>query len=324
MHFQSNQHKMKRGSLVLFLTVLLGLLRRSKGTGSGNQQCTSPNAGTVTENNFDWKYDEVVAPGQYKSIEFDDLPGFTRSVSKRNYALVTPESHVWARNPLWENAMTAHIISPAVGSNFAMYMAKMNADGRGRNPLNDGIERFIVVLNGTVSVTADAGVDKKGVILKGGDFMYLPCNISHSIATWQDKNAVLLVFERKYKVKGVVPKFHHGSIDAMPIVPAAGEVFTLRKLLPDVYDYDFNIHVMDFMPGEHLNVREVHYNQHGLLLVHGKGIYRLGDDWMPVKKGDAIWMAPYVPQWFAALGNEPARYILYKDTTEDPLHSSDI
>jgi (S)-ureidoglycine aminohydrolase len=45
---------------------------------------------------------------------------------------------------------------------------------------------------------------------------------------------------------------------------------------------------------------------------------------MPVKKGDAIWMAPYVPQWFAALGNEPARYILYKDTTEDPLHSSEM
>lgn len=36
----------------------------------------------------------------------------------------------------------------------------------------------------------------------------------------------------------------------------------------------------------------------------------------PVQSGDAIWMAPYVPQWFAALGTGPsdyARYILYKD-----------
>lgn len=313
-----------RGQLVLLLTLLLELLHIRSSRGAVNQQCTSADAATVSKNGFDWKYDAVVAPGQYKSIDFDDLPGFTRSVSKRNYALVTPESHVWARNPLWDNAMTAHIISPAVGSNFAMYMAKMNADGRGKNPLNDGIERFVVVLDGTVSVTADKGVDTKGVVLNGGDFMYFPNNISHSIATGRDTHAVLLVFERKYKVKGAVSKFHYGSIDAMPVVPAAGEVFTLRKLLPDVFDYDFNIHVMDFMPGEHLNVREVHYNQHGLLLVHGKGIYRLGDDWMPVKKGDAIWMAPYVPQWFAALGTEPARYILYKDTTEDPLHSSEL
>ena len=42
-------------------------------------------------------------------------------------------------------------------------------------------------------------------------------------------------------------------------------------------EYDFNIHVMDFEPGEYLNVKEVHYNQHGLLLVEGQGIYRLGE-----------------------------------------------
>lgn len=37
--------------------------------------------------------------------------------------------------------------------------------------------------------------------------------------------------------------------------------------------------------GEHLNVKEVHYNQHGLLLLTGKGIYRLGSDWYPVQVG---------------------------------------
>ena len=39
----------------------------------------------------------------------------------------------------------------------------------------------------------------------------------------------------------------------------------------------------------------------------------------PVQAGDAIWMAPYVVQWYAALGNQNSRYILYKDTTLDPL-----
>lgn len=38
----------------------------------------------------------------------------------------------------------------------------------------------------------------------------------------------------------------------------------------------------------------------------------------PVQAGDAIWMAPYVVQWFAALGQKSSRYILYKDTTLDP------
>ena len=70
------------------------------------------------------------------------------------------------------------------------------------------------------------------------------------------------------------PRFVHGHTQEQALLPTPGEVFALRKLLPQTGDYDFNIHVMDFLPGQHLNVKEVHYNQHGLLLLQGKGIYR--------------------------------------------------
>ena len=65
-------------------------------------------------------------------------------------------------------------------------------------------------------------------------------------------------------------------------------------------------------PGEYLYVKEIHYNQHGLLLLQGQGIYRLADSWYPVQAGDAIWMAPYVLQWYGALGTQTSRYILCK------------
>jgi (S)-ureidoglycine aminohydrolase len=96
-------------------------------------------------------------------------------------------------------------------------------------------------------------------------------------------------------------------------------MFALRKLLPDADEFLFNIHIMDFHPGAHLIVHEVHYNTHGLVMLQGQGIYRLGDDWHPVQAGDAIWMAAYVPQWYGALGKDPTRYIIYKDTSLDPL-----
>lgn len=32
-------------------------------------------------------------------------------------------------------------------------------------------------------------------------------------------------------------------------------------------------------------------------------------------------MAPYVPQWYAALGTTNSRYILFKDTILDPIHA---
>ena len=48
-----------------------------------------------------------------------------------------------------------------------------------------------------------------------------------------------------------------GAVDSQPVLPVPGEVFLLRKLLPATPDYDFNIHVMDFAPGQFLNVKEV-------------------------------------------------------------------
>ena len=34
---------------------------------------------------------------------------------------------------------------------------------------------------------------------------------------------------------------------------------------------------MDFEPGQFLHCNEMHYNQHGMLMLEGQGIYRLGD-----------------------------------------------
>ncbi|KAL3134042.1 hypothetical protein ABBQ32_008472 [Trebouxia sp. C0010 RCD-2024] len=137
-----------------------------------------------------------------------------------------------------------------------------------------------------------------------------------------DQGAGVLIYERVYAIQEGKPQVHIGSTSKQPTVDVAPEVFVLRKLLPQTADYDFNIHIMDFRPGEYLYVKEIHYNQHGLLLLQGQGIYRLANNWYPVQAGDAIWMAPYVIQWYAALGNQNSRYILYKDTTLDPLIAS--
>ena len=63
---------------------------------------------------------------------------------------------------------------------------------------------------------------------------------------------------------------------------------------------------------------ECHIMEHGMLILEGAGVYKLGDDWHPVEKGDALWLAPYCPQWFVAMGKNPARYIYYKDVNRAP------
>ena len=52
---------------------------------------------------------------------------------------------------------------------------------------------------------------------------------------------------------------------------------------------------MTYQPGAALPMVEIHVMEHGLLMLEGGGIYRLGDRWYPVTAGDFIWMAPVLP-----------------------------
>ena len=79
------------------------------------------------------------------------------------------------------------------------------------------------------------------------------------------------------------------------------------------------VNIFTYNPGANLPFVETHIMEHGLLYLQGQGIYRLADKWYPIKEGEAIWMAPYCPQWFGALGKEPAVYIYYKNVNRFPI-----
>jgi (S)-ureidoglycine aminohydrolase len=95
----------------------------------------------------------------------------------------------------------------------------------------------------------------------------------------------------------------------------------VKCLLPDEAQFDFAVNTMVYQPGAALSMVEMHVMEHGLLMLEGGGIYRLGDAWYPVTAGDFIWMAPWCPQWFGAIGKKPAKYLIYKDCNRHPLTS---
>ncbi len=79
------------------------------------------------------------------------------------------------------------------------------------------------------------------------------------------------------------------------------------------------INLFTYQAGARLPFVETHIMEHGLIMLEGEGVYRLENAWYPVKAGDAIWMAPYCPQWFVAMGNGPAAYLYYKDINRSPM-----
>ena len=111
-----------------------------------------------------------------------------------------------------------------------------------------------------------------------------------------------------------------GHEDTAPATALMGdEDLQVRALLPDHPSFDFAVNTMTYQPGAALSMVEVHVMEHGLLMLEGGGIYRLGDAWYPVTAGDFIWMAPFCPQWFGALGKRPAKYLIYKDWNRHPI-----
>ena len=95
----------------------------------------------------------------------------------------------------------------------------------------------------------------------------------------------------------------------------------LKTLLPNDPAFDLAVNIFTYRPGATLPMVEVHVMEHGLLMLEGQGVYRLADDWYPVQQGDVIWMAPFCPQWFVAIGKGHARYLYYKDVNRDPFQS---
>jgi quercetin dioxygenase-like cupin family protein len=92
----------------------------------------------------------------------------------------------------------------------------------------------------------------------------------------------------------------------------------LQVLLPAQAAFDLAINILTFQPGTTSPFVESHFMEHGLFMLRGQGIYRLEGEWHPVREGDVLWMAPYCPHWFVAVGKAPASFIYYQDFNRDP------
>jgi (S)-ureidoglycine aminohydrolase len=242
--------------------------------------------------------------------------GTTRSRVCKDHALLAPESFVPSVLPGWEQTQVIILISPQIGARFTQYLALMEPGAVSGAPLL-GIERMLYVLEGEVQLQTATSDDHT---LRTGGFAYLPPGGAALVRATAASR--LNVFEKRYVPRqgANAPALRVGQEQEL-----AGESFlgdpdaNLKTLLPPDPAFDMAVNILSYKPGGTLPFVEVHVMEHGLLMLEGQGVYRLGDNWYPVGAGDAIWMGPYCAQWFAATGKCPARYLYYKDVNRDPL-----
>jgi (S)-ureidoglycine aminohydrolase len=237
------------------------------------------------------------------------LFGNTRTVVAVRHALISPDGHVPSAFPGWVNATAYVMLSPAMGADLTQILAVFETDGSA-NFAADGHEHAIYVESGS----CDVELPDRLFSLSASGFMFVPSETPFFMRCATPTRITIFrkIFEPHPDLEA--PPVIHGHASDVPGEPFLGNPRALlQTLLPIDPRYDLAMNIFTYEPGATLPFVETHIMEHGLLMLQGNGIYRLEDSYYPVRAGDAIWMAPYCPQWFAAIGDAPASYLYYKD-----------
>lgn len=239
--------------------------------------------------------------------------GQTRSSHHRNHLLLTPDTFVRTPLPGMKSCTAIVHIGPALGAAFTQYTAEFELGGElGLT----SAQRFLFVLEGALSVDASGARQE----VAPGGYAFFPQGLPHRVTS--SKVSRVAVIEKGYQpldsAAAPSPMISTESAVASRALNDDPDL-QVKCLLPDEPSFDFAVNTMTYQPGAALSQVEMHVMEHGLLMLEGGGIYRLGDAWYPVTAGDFIWMGPWCPQWFGAIGKVPAKYLIYKDWNRHPL-----
>lgn len=252
-------------------------------------------------------------------MPISELPphtGLTRTTIRRDHAVITPESHVPVQLPGWENTEVVVVISAEMGAKFEQCLVRCLGNSQ-LVPLRESHELFVLVQAGEIELSVGDSAqtleaDSYACIPPGGDWLIKASDPTE-----------LLIFSKPYieLANQQAPELLVRRLADVPAEPFLGdEGALLQVLLPDDdLAYDWGINLFEFVPGGTLPNVESHFMEHGLMVLGGQGVYRLGEHWYPVTAGDCIWMGPFVPQWYVAAGKTNSRYIYYKEMNRPPI-----
>ncbi|MGA7157429.1 MAG: (S)-ureidoglycine aminohydrolase [Acidobacteriaceae bacterium] len=254
--------------------------------------------------------------------------GHTRSANRRDHLFLTPDTFIRTPLPgLTKGEAIVHIASPT-GAAFTMMTLEIAPKG---TLIQGPTQRLLYVLEGELKLEEPGKHIPHD--LAPGSYAYFPMGYPHTLTATTPSRVVVidkpfLPLDPLYindRGADPLPWFLLGTeqdIAPEPLSNGQGlddPGIQVRHLLPDSHIFDFACNTMTYDPGAALSQVEVHYMEHGLLMLQGGGIYRLDDDWYPTHSGDVIWMSAFCPQWFAAIGKQPAKYLIYKDFNRHPL-----
>ena len=254
-------------------------------------------------------------------IGYRDAMLETRSIIKKeNYVVLEPDGLVKNSIPGFENCDVTILGSPEMGASFADYLVTAHAGGKNAKVGAEGIETFLYVIEGAVSVK---NADKEADLTQGG-YIYSPAGNLVSFENKGDADAKIYLYKRRYNaIEGYSAYTVVGNANELPWISYEGmENCYVQNFLPtDDFGFDMNMHILKFHLGASHGYIETHVQEHGMYFLTGKAMYRLDNDWVPLQKGDYVFMDAYCPQACYAVGDEgrdeALTFIYSKDCNRD-------
>ena len=227
--------------------------------------------------------------------------------------------------PNWIHTRAWILARPLTGlaETFAQYAIELAPGGGSAEPEPDvEAQAVLFVAHGTARLTLGRDVHE----LRAGSFVYIPPSAVWTLWNTSDKPCGIHWIRKRYEpAPGMAPpeaKVTHDSEVPSATMPDCDGVWSTQRFLdPLDLRYDFHANIVTFLPGGRIPFAETHVMEHGLYVLQGTAKYLLNTDWVDVGPGDFMWLRAFCPQACIATGDEPFRYLLYKDVNRHPkLH----
>ena len=242
-----------------------------------------------------------------------------RAIFTESFAVIprdTMRDIVTSFLPGWDNARMWVLARPMTGfsESFSWYAMEVGPDGGSDTPDTDRTAQSVfLVTDGTAMLTI-AGATHA---LTTGSYAYIPSGTPWSLWAGKDGAKFHWVRKRYVAADGLdrPTAFVTSDVQNAPIeMPGTDRAWaTTRFVDPTDLRHDMHVNIVTLKPGARIPFMETHVMEHGLYVLQGQGTYYLNQTDVEVEAGDFMWLRAFCPQSCVAHGDEPFRYLLYKD-----------
>lgn len=224
--------------------------------------------------------------------------------------------------PGWQATRAWIIARPLSGfaETFAQYAVEVEPGGGSETPEPDNqAQAVLFVAKGEMRLT----INGKRHDLTDGGYAYIPAGTNWSVLNLGPEVLQFHWIRKRYEAApGIAAPeaFVTSDRDVSPTpMPDCNGVWATTRFV-DTTDlaHDHHVNVVTFQPGGLIPFAETHVMEHGLYVLQGTARYLLNKDWVEVGPGDFMWLRAFCPQACIATGDEPFRYLLYKDVNRHP------